>query len=182
MRVRKHSRKVKPRHKPRATSNDVLGVPQRNNSVPKKWRPYYRRLVQLREELARRQAHLANDALEEKPSFSLHMADAATDMNDRDMALSMLSTEQDALYQVEQALDRIVHRTYGVCELTGKPIETARLQAIPWTRFSAAAEKQLERDGATGHAQLARRRELTLESVTEEATEPDVEGEEEEEK
>jgi RNA polymerase-binding transcription factor DksA len=72
------------------------------------------------------------------------MADAATDTYDRDLALGMLSSEQDALYQIDEALDRIRAGTYGVCELTGKPIEAARLEAVPWTRFSAAAEKQME--------------------------------------
>jgi hypothetical protein len=35
-----------------------------------------------------------------------------------------------------------------VCELTGKPIPKARLEAIPWTRFTVQAQAQLEREGA----------------------------------
>src|SRR5437667_415062 len=82
------------------------------------------------------------------PPFSTHMADAATDTYDRDFALSMLSCEQDSLYEIDEALDRIRDGTYGVCELTGKKIEPQRLEAIPWTRFTAEAEKQLEKQGA----------------------------------
>ena len=46
------------------------------------------------------------DANEENPTFSSHMADAGTDSYDRDLALSILSSEQDFLYQINQALDQ----------------------------------------------------------------------------
>src|SRR5213075_932289 len=62
--------------------------------------------------------------------------------------LSLLSSDQDAIYEIEEALKRIEKGTYGVCELTGKPIPKARLDAIPWTRFTVEAQAQLERDGA----------------------------------
>jgi RNA polymerase-binding transcription factor DksA len=125
--------------------------------VPSKWKAHYQRLLELQDNLLHRQSDLAKDASEEAPSFSLHMADAGTDTYDRDFALGMLSSEQDAVYEVEQALDRLRNGTYGKCELTGKPIEPARLQAIPWARFGAAAERQLERQGATRRASLGPR-------------------------
>ena len=115
--------------------------------VPSKWRAHYARLQELRELLRRSQGELNRDALAEQPSFSTHMADAGTDTYDRDFALGLLSSEQDALYEVEQALERIRDGTYGTCELSGKPIEPQRLAAVPWTRFSASAEKQFEREG-----------------------------------
>ncbi len=104
-----------------------------------------------------RQSDLVKDANEEQPAFSLHMADAGTDSFDRDFALSRLSSEQDAVYEIDEAMMRIRRGTYGICELTGKPIEPKRLEAIPWTRFSAAAEKQLEREGEVRRARLGPR-------------------------
>jgi RNA polymerase-binding transcription factor DksA len=89
------------------------------------------------------------------------MADAGTDTFDRDFALGMLSSEQDALYEIDEALNRIRDGTYGKCELTGKPIEAPRLEAIPWTRFSAAAEKQLEREGVVKKTRLGPRETVT---------------------
>jgi len=85
------------------------------------------------------------------------MADAGTDTFDRDFALGMLSSEQDALYEIDEALNRIRDGTYGKCEVTGKPIEATRLEAIPWARFSAAAEKQLEREGVVRKTRLGPR-------------------------
>jgi RNA polymerase-binding transcription factor DksA len=86
--------------------------------------------------------------------YSLHMADSGTDNFDRDFALSLLSSDQDAVYEIEEALKRIEKKTYGVCELTGKSIPKARLEAIPWTRFTVEAQAQLERDGALRQRRL----------------------------
>jgi len=104
-----------------------------------------------------RQVDLARDVIQEQPGLSTHIADAATDNYDRDLALSLLSSEQGAVYQIEQALDRIRNGSYGKCELTGSPIEPARLEAIPWTRFCAAAERQLEQQGVRKRAALGPR-------------------------
>jgi RNA polymerase-binding transcription factor DksA len=135
------------RRKPRATTGDVLGSGPKPPQIKAKWRKHYQRLMELRDELARRQSRVAQDAIEEAPAFSSHMADAGTDTYDRDFALGVLSGVQEAAYEIEEALNRIRDGRYGICELTGKAIEPERLEAIPWTRFTAEAEKQLEREG-----------------------------------
>jgi RNA polymerase-binding transcription factor DksA len=140
--------------------------------IPSKWRQHYRRLLELRDQILNRRGDLARDARDEHPTFSSHMADAATDNYDRDFALSMLSSEQDAVYEIDQALDRIREGTYGICEMTGKRIEAARLDAIPWARFSASAEKEVEREGAAARARLSPRQIVST-------AEPFSEGEEE---
>jgi DnaK suppressor protein len=114
-------------------------------------------LQDLRDHLASKKGLLAEDARQESPNFSMHMADAGTDTYDRDWALSMLSSEQNALYEIDQAMNRIRDGTYGTCEFTGKKIETERLQAIPWTRFTAEAERELEQNGSVQRAQLGTR-------------------------
>ena len=144
----------------RAATSDVLGdrpIAKSEGRVPTKWKEQYRRLSQTRDYLLRRRNDLVKDASEEQPAFSLHMADAGTDSFDRDFALSRISSEQDAVYEIDEAMMRIRRGTYGICELTGKPIERERLEAIPWTRFSAAAEKQLEKNGEVRRARLAPR-------------------------
>ena len=65
-----------------------------------------------------------------------------------------MSSDQDAVYEIEEALKRIEKNTYGICELTGKPIPRARLEAIPWTRFTVEAQAQLEREGALRQRRL----------------------------
>jgi RNA polymerase-binding transcription factor DksA len=97
---------------------------------------------------------LAKESAQEMAGYSLHMADSGTDNFDRDFALSLLSSDQDAIYEIEEALKRIEKDTYGVCELTGKPIPKARLEVIPWTRFTVQAQAQLEKEGALRQRRL----------------------------
>jgi RNA polymerase-binding transcription factor DksA len=157
-------RSKQPPRRRRADTSDILGdgpIAKSEGRVPAKWKQHYRSLAQTRDYLLRRQNDLVKDASEEQPAFSLHMADAGTDSFDRDFALSRISSEQDAVYEIDEAMMRIRRGTYGICELTGKPIERARLEAIPWTRFSAAAEKQLEKNGEIQRARLNPREAIT---------------------
>ena len=138
-----------------ATASSILGRPvARPNAGPDlkkvkpEWHKFYLHLLELREQLVRQMNGLAKESAQELAGYSLHMADSGTDNFDRDFALSLLSSDQDAVYEIEEALKRIERKTYGICELTAKPIPRARLEAIPWTRFTVEAQAQLEREGA----------------------------------
>ena len=143
-----------------ATAASILGAVASKNpagreaKIKPEWQKYYRNLLDLRERLLNQMSGLAKESAEEMASYSLHMADSGTDNFDRDFALSLLSADQDAIYEIEEALKRIEKGTYGVCELTGKTIPKARLDAIPWTRFTVEAQAQLERDGALRQRKL----------------------------
>lgn len=132
--------------RPPASTQDVLGTTPEKVEINPKWRRHFQRLTKMRDYLLREKGDLMKAAQEEQPHFSLHMADAGTDEYDLNAALAMISAEQNALYEVEQALSRILNGSYGTCELTGKPIPPERLDAIPWTRFTKEAEDQLERE------------------------------------
>jgi DnaK suppressor protein len=145
-----------------ATAASILGVTAKpsaaatngQSEVRPEWAKFQKHLLELRERLQAQMSGLAKESAEELPGYSLHMADSGTDNFDRDFALSLLSSDQDAIYEIEEALKRIEKGTYGICELTGKPIPKARLEAIPWTRFTVEAQAQLERDGALRQRRL----------------------------
>ncbi len=109
------------------------------------------RLVQLRDSMMDSMMGVAKDTLRsraegsEASAFGMHQADAGSDAYDRDFALSLLSQEQDALYEIEEALKRIDLGTYGMCEMTNKPIAHARLEAIPFARYTVECQSQLEK-------------------------------------
>jgi RNA polymerase-binding transcription factor DksA len=146
-----------------ATAASILGgpvAPSRRGfgngavKIKAEWAKYYNTLLELRERLLNQMSGLAKESAEEMPGYSLHMADSGTDNFDRDFALSLLSSDQDAIYEIEEALKRIERNTYGICELTGKQIPRARLEAIPWTRFTVEAQAQLEKEGALRQRRL----------------------------
>ena len=126
-----------------------------NNHRERKMSPFTRKqkekLLNLRDAMVDSMAGVAQDTLRsraegsEASAFGMHQADAGSDAYDRDFALSLLSQEQDALYEIDQALKRIELGTYGICEMSGKPIPHARLEAIPFARFTVECQSQLEK-------------------------------------
>lgn len=87
----------------------------------------------------------ARDAAGDLSHYSIHMADQGTDNFDREFALNLASGDQDLLYEIDEALIRIENKTYGMCEMTGQPIEKERLKVIPQTRYCVAAQSEMER-------------------------------------
>lgn len=154
----------------KASTLDILGGSRKPRINPA-WREQYDQLRDLREQMFDNRRTLASDAKEERANYSIHMADAATDTYDTDWALSMLSSDQNALYEIDEAIRRIEAGTYGKCELTGNPIEPERLSAIPWTRFARDAQQQLEDEGVAFKTRLADRRGLTEVESSDEAAE-----------
>ncbi len=110
------------------------------------------RLIELRDHLVDQMQGVAQDTLRvraegsEASAFGMHQADAGSDAYDKDFALSLLSQEQDALYEIEEALKRIEGGTYGTCEMSNKAIPKVRLEAIPHARFTVECQAQLERE------------------------------------
>jgi RNA polymerase-binding transcription factor DksA len=129
----------------------LLSVNHRERKLDPFTRQQKEKLLQLRDAMVDSMAGVAQDTLRsraegsEASAFGMHQADAGSDAYDRDFALSLLSQEQDALYEIDQALKRIELGTYGKCEMSGKPIPRARLEAIPFARFTVECQSQLEK-------------------------------------
>lgn len=96
---------------------------------------------------------LAGDNLKRSPqdatgdisSHSTHMADHGTDNFDRELALSLASSRQDSLYDIEDAIRRIDEGSYGACEACGGPIERPRLRALPFAKKCMTCQNAAER-------------------------------------
>jgi DnaK suppressor protein len=158
----------------------LLGLNHRERKLDPFIRKQKEKLLQLRDAMVDSMAGVAQGTLRsraegsEASAFGMHQADAGSDAYDRDFALSLLSQEQDALYEIDEALKRIELGTYGKCEMSGKPIPRARLEAIPFARFTVECQSQLEKQSK---ASRVRQSVTSLFGLTEEESR---EGEEEE--
>lgn len=74
-----------------------------------------------------------------------HMAEQGTDTFDQTMALNMAASKRTVMRDIDLALQRIEDNTYGICQILGKPIELARLQAEPWTKYCIEGARHKER-------------------------------------
>lgn len=109
------------------------------------------RLLDLRDELVDAMSGMTGEIRNapegsEASGSGMHQGDAGSDAYDRDFALSVLAKEQDALYEIEQALRRIDRGAYGICEMSGKVIPQARLEAIPFARLTVECQAQWEKE------------------------------------
>jgi RNA polymerase-binding transcription factor DksA len=156
-------RPIKPNHVKAASLADILGFnPKRTKAVeaieardvPEKFKRFHKLLMDMRKSLTEGIERHSEETLKRSvkedagdlSAYGQHMADAGTDTFDRDFALSLVSSEQEALSEIDAAIKRIRDGTYGVCEITAKPISKERLLAVPFTRYSAEAQKQIERN------------------------------------
>lgn len=139
---------------PKKSSKSKIVRQTKSVKVKAKWKKYYDILLDLRGQLMLQMGGLKKESAEEMTGYSMHMADSGTDNFDRDSALSLLSADQDAVYEIDEALKRIERGTYGICELTNKAIPKTRLNAVPWARYTVDSQAQLEKDGAVRHRKL----------------------------
>src|SRR6476620_2392293 len=129
----------------------LLGLNHREKRLDPFMRKQKQKLLQLRDAMVDSMAGVAQGTLRsraegsEASAFGMHQADAGSDAYDRDFALSLLSQEQDSLYEIDEALKRIEIGTYGICEMSGKVIPHARLEALPFTRYTVECQAELEK-------------------------------------
>lgn len=111
------------------------------------------RLLEERARIMREMGHLESTLLKVNPrdsagevgGYSFHMADAGTDSMEREISFDIASKEGRLLREIDDALRRIYNGVYGICESTGAPISRARLEALPWARYTLQEQENMER-------------------------------------
>jgi RNA polymerase-binding transcription factor DksA len=163
--VKKNTKSVKVKKLQTASIDDILGFggtfaptrPIRDESkVPTEWKPYYDNLMSLRISLKGSLGQRSNETLgasarESSGELSINSSDSGTETFNRDVALSMVATEQEALEEIEDAIDRIFDGSFGVCQETQKPIKKNRLKVVPFTRFSLEGQNLYEKRKRKNH-------------------------------
>ncbi|MBC7792435.1 MAG: TraR/DksA C4-type zinc finger protein [Clostridia bacterium] len=94
--------------------------------------------------LSRLDSHVTQ-ATEDRDNLADEM-DMATRHSDQAYLLRLADKEHKLLAEIDHALAKFEHGTFGVCEGTGEPIELRRLEIRPWTRYSLEYKEQLERE------------------------------------
>lgn len=144
----KAGRRAPTRTMPSATSQDPIQFSEeRERKVitylsTKELREFKALLLAKREELAGDVKLLTSEALNrtergsgEQSSMPIHMADLGTDAWEQDFTLGLIASEKALVREIDEALERIADRTYGICVATDKPIPRERLHAKPWAKY-----------------------------------------------
>jgi len=127
-----------------ANKADILGSNRKSTSFVR-WAEHFQALCAERDKLMARDCSVCGISRAKLDD----LADATAEESRGSLSLVAVSATQGTIFEVLAAIRRIEQGTYGICEVTGEPIEAERLMAIPWARYSARGQKELER-GARG--------------------------------
>jgi len=78
-------------------------------------------------------------------AYTVHMADMAADAYEREVSMNIVSSEQEVLYQIDDALKRMEEGAFGTCQQCNKPIAMTRLKAVPYASLCIQCQRDKER-------------------------------------
>jgi DnaK suppressor protein len=113
------------------------------------------RLIEERDRLLNELGYMESRLLRNSPrdasgdlsGYSIHLADAGTDSDEREKAAQLTSAEGRLLAEIDAALERVEAGTYGVCASCGGDIGYKRLAAMPSATRCIACKEKEERSG-----------------------------------
>lgn len=142
-----------------STTNAARLAAQESEKLSKADLDYFeQRLLKERARIAGEMGHLESSILKVSPrdsggqtgDYTFNMADAGTDSMEREISFDIASKEGRLLREIDDALRRIYNGVYGICESSGKMIARARLEALPWARYTVQEQENIERQQRAG--------------------------------
>ena len=111
---------------------------------------YFKRLLQRKraeaeeelDKLRGAQSNLNESDDADYSSITHHVGDVASDTQESELNYIQIERTREYILQINEALERIEDKTYGVCQATGKPIAKGRLEVVPHTRYSIEAKQR----------------------------------------
>ena len=94
--------------------------------------------------IAREASKNPREASGDLSAYTVHMADMSSDTYERELFVDLASSEQEVLYQIDEALKRFEEGTYGTCQQCNKPITLSRLKAVPYTSLCISCQRAKE--------------------------------------
>ena len=77
-------------------------------------------------------------------AYTVHMADMAADTYERELSMDLVSSEQQILYQIDDALKRLDDGSFGICQQCNSQITMSRLKAVPYASLCINCQRAKE--------------------------------------
>lgn len=142
---------------PSPTSQDPIQYPEEATHKVKTYlnakqlREFKDILLEKRDQLAGDLERLTSEALKgngqgngDQSTMPIHMADLGSDTWEQDFTIGLIANEQNIVREIDDALERIEDKTYGMCLATDQEISLARLHAKPWAKYCIEYERARE--------------------------------------
>jgi DnaK suppressor protein len=111
----------------------------------KKLDKYRRQLLELREKVINRTKARGPEGLTLSSDDLADETDHAAAVVQQNVLLNVQERDSQLLRDIDHALSKFEDGSYGLCEDTEEPIDEARLDAQPWTRYCVEAAEIREK-------------------------------------
>ena len=132
-------------------------------------------LIKRRDALRQALAGDLSALMELRAQSSGDLVDHALDAAQDEISSQLAEVESRELAQIANAIEQMRQGTYGICEVSGKPIPLARLQALPYATMCIEAQREIEKNGGAPRSPADWSRVLDSDSPDNEVTFNDIE-------
>jgi DnaK suppressor protein len=113
----------------------------------KKEKDEFRRLLAAKKEsIIRKLTDTITESKEMESNVAQDLVDKAETSYTKEFLLSLSDGEREQLLLIDEALKRLEHGEFGVCQLCQKEIGAKRLEAVPWTPFCINCQEKAEEE------------------------------------
>jgi len=113
----------------------------------KKERDEFRKLLAAKKEsIIRKLSQTITESKEMESNVAQDLVDKAETSYTKEFLLSLSDGEREQLLLIDEALKRLEHIEFGVCQLCHKEIGGKRLEAIPWTPYCIDCQEKAEEE------------------------------------
>ncbi|MGZ8428537.1 MAG: TraR/DksA family transcriptional regulator [Candidatus Deferrimicrobiaceae bacterium] len=103
-------------------------------------------LLKMREELVRGISRRSKATAVSGVSDIGDILDSVSEERTRELDMILTDREKQKLKQIDDALERIEEKTYGLCEECGVKIPRARLKVVPFAKYCVECKEVIERE------------------------------------
>jgi len=108
---------------------------------------FRKRLLKMRDEILSKAKKLKEESCTLGTDGIQDMADAASNSYNADILMSISNNDLNLLKDIDNALDKIANKAYGICEECDEKINEKRLEANPVARYCITCKRQMEEKG-----------------------------------
>ncbi len=118
-----------------------------SKKMNKKEREEFRKLLaDKKETITRKLTETITESKEMESNVAQDMVDKAETSYTKEFLLSLSNGEREQLLLIDEALKRLDHGEYGVCQVCRKDIGPKRILAIPWTPLCIDCQEKAEEE------------------------------------
>lgn len=89
----------------------------------------------------------SGDKAKEFAGIPTHIADVGTDVFERELEMNLSNSEEKIFRMINEAIEKLETKDFGICEECGKKIRNSRLSALPYAKFCIKCQREREKTG-----------------------------------